>query len=937
MLSHQKHGYLISICILIFCLLTNPATSQSRIETYKARIDTADTDSIRSMLYLYLAYSYLDLDSSVFYVQKSMALAEQIDNISCLSEAHYMMGWFRSEKSELDLAMDHYTIARKYYEQESDIEGIGKSTIGIAQVYQFRGELDKAANSVMSAIEIIESEGNPRILAQSYLVLAAILREDDQLEQSLLYNRMALQKFREANHEQGVIGIMNNISLIYSEEGQYDSSIFYLKKILTEHDLDDHLKLKGIVLNNLGKDYRKLEEYDSAVKFTKLSLEIFEQTKSDYDLALAQTNLADAYLKSGQIAKGLEIIRESYSLVQGVGNRREKSRTTLVYSQLLEASGNYKEAIDYLKEHMVLEDSLYSNQKTKDIAELEKKYNLDKKEQEILTLTQEKEIADLRKNLLGGVIAFIVVAGVFLFSYLHQRNRKNKLLLQKEKEVDETKSRFFANISHEFRTPLTLILGPIEEIKSKVSDSQILLYLDLMKKNAHRLLTQVNQLLDLSKLDSGMMQLNPEKDDLVRFVRQVTMLFESLAQSRNIELTFQSSADAIIAPFDKDSIEKIVTNLLSNALKFTEGPGSVLVEVVEQKDQIQIQVSDSGRGIKSEDKERIFERYYHTESDMQRSSGIGLALVRELVDAQEGNIHVESERDQGSKFTVTLKREFNNISVSQVQPVDQDETEETLNDSTKKRVLIIEDNEDVRTFVRESLSQDLEILETASGEQGIEKAMAEMPDLIITDIMMGEMDGYEVLKTLKTDEKTSHIPVIMLTAKSDAESKLKGLEYQADDFMVKPFDKKELLSRIQNLIQSREQLKEKFSANLILKPSELDISSIDQVFMEKILVIMEENMGNSEFSVENMAHEVGMSRSQLHRKLQAIIGLPPNKFIRNMRLQRASELLKSKAGTVSEIAYMTGFTSPNYFSKCFHDQYGHAPGEVAKNDSKGAK
>lgn len=930
MLSHQRHGYLIPICILFFCLLASSATSQSRIEIYKAQIETAETDSIRSMLFLYLAKSFNDLDSTLYYTKKSMSLAREIDNISCLAESHYLMGWVCFRKSELKEAIAYYETALTYFEKEGYPEGIGKSMVGISQVYQFRGDLDQATESIMLAIEILESTDRLHSLANAYLALGDILRQDDQLGQSMEYNRLALQKYKEANFEEGVIGMTNNISLIYSEEGQYDSSIFYLKKLLTEHDLDNHLELKGIVLNNLGKDYRKLEKYDSAIKFTKLALEVLMQTKSDYDLALAQTNLADAYLKSGQINSGLEAIQKSYGIIKNSDNRREKSRATLIYSQLLEATGKYKEAIDYLRKHMVLEDSLYSNQKTKDIAELEKKYNLDKKEQEIITLTQEKEIADLRKNLLGGVIAFIVVAGIFLFSYLHQRNRKNRLLLQKEKEVDETKSRFFANISHEFRTPLTLILGPIEEIKSKVSDSQILLYLDLMKKNAHRLLTQVNQLLDLSKLDSGVMQLNPEKDDIVRFVRQVTMLFESLAQSRNIELTFQSSADSIIANFDKESIEKIVTNLLSNALKFTDGSGSVMVEVSEFNEQIQIQVSDSGRGIMAEDKERIFERYYHTESDIQRSSGIGLALVKELVDAQGGSIHLESEKDKGSKFTVTLKKELKSIPVSQAQSPDQEETDTMQNDSTQKRVLIIEDNEDVRTFVRESLSRDLEILETASGEEGISKAMAEMPDLIITDIMMGEMDGYEVLKTLKSDEKTSHIPVIMLTAKSDKGSKLKGLDYHADDFIVKPFDKKELLSRIQNLIQSRERLKEKFSIDLTLKPKELNISSIDQVFIEKLLVIVEENMGNSEFSVEDMAHEVGMSRSQLHRKLQAIIGQPPNKFIRNMRLQRASELLKSKAGTVSEIAYMTGFTSPNYFSKCFHDQYGHAPGEVAK-------
>jgi len=569
-----------------------------------------------------------------------------------------------------------------------------------------------------------------------------------------------------------------------------------------------------------------------------------------------------------------------------------------------------------------------------------------------------------------------VIVGLF---YTIRRSEKNRDRLkhqaelehveaEKLREVDQMKSRFFANISHEFRTPLTLILGPVEELQSAVSDEKSKQKLSMMQRNAQRLLRLINQLLDLSKLEGGAMKLRASRMNIVPFVKGLASSFESSADMRRVAVSIHADRDEIDVYFDKDKMEKIITNLLSNAFKFTPDGGEVSVltglcrdvqlNVPTKGECVAISVADTGIGVPADELSRVFDRFYQVDSSQTREhegSGIGLALTKELVELHHGTISVKSEVGKGTEFAVMLPLGRDHLKGDEV--VEEGEPQPTAeslraiptgreseaiphmdqiasarenvprNDTTPL-VLVVEDNADVRAYMREYLVTGYEVQEAHDGAEGIEKAKESIPDLIISDVMMPKQDGYELCKALKLDEKTSHIPIILLTAKAGTENRIEGLETGADDYLTKPFDARELLVRVKNLIDLRWKLRERFSVGQVLKPGDIAVTSIDDSFLQKAIAVVEKRMGDEEFGVEQFRNELGMSRTQLHRKLTALTNQSTSDFVRYMRLQRAKALLTQNAGTVSEIAYQVGFNSVAYFTKCFREQFGIVPSEV---------
>ena len=539
-------------------------------------------------------------------------------------------------------------------------------------------------------------------------------------------------------------------------------------------------------------------------------------------------------------------------------------------------------------------------------------------------------------------------------------------------EVDRLKSRFFANISHEFRTPLTLILGPLEKIRSKVADEEIQHAVRMMNRNAHRLLRLINQLLDLSKLEAGAMKLRASPMNIVPLVKGIAYSFESSAGLRKVDLNLVVDRDDIEVYCDKDMMEKILTNLLSNAFKFTPEGGAVAVTLTPRRVEsstvpspigrgvsegrgeglVSIAVSDTGIGIPPDQLDRVFDRFYQVDASQTREhegSGIGLALVKELVELHHGTIQVQSEVGRGTTFTVRLPLGRSHLkddeivdvpviaqpTLHEVYVADADKSIEDAKETTEPEkakgeepiILVVEDNADVRAYIKDYLVSTYQVTEACDGAEGIEKAREVIPDLIISDVMMPKKDGYEVCRILKLDEKTSHIPIILLTAKAASENKIEGLETGADDYLIKPFEPKELLARVKNLIDLRRKLRERFSTSVPLRPGEIAVTSTDDVFLQRAKAIVEKRMADESFGVEEFATEVCMSRSQLHRKLTALTSLPSSDFVRYLRLHRAMDLLKSGAGSVSEIAYQVGFTDPSHFSRIFHRQFGVTPSE----------
>jgi signal transduction histidine kinase/ligand-binding sensor domain-containing protein/CheY-like chemotaxis protein len=518
-------------------------------------------------------------------------------------------------------------------------------------------------------------------------------------------------------------------------------------------------------------------------------------------------------------------------------------------------------------------------------------------------------------------------------------------------EMDSLKSRFFANISHEFRTPLTLILGPLKAMYDGTFTGNQQKTLGVMVRNGQRLLNLINQLLDISKLEAGKMQLQAAPTDLVTLLRHIAAAYRSLAEEKNIKYFFYPEAAELIAPVDQGKLEKVVHNLLSNAFKFTPAGGEIIMHLKAQNSQwASISVKDTGQGIPEDELDKVFDRFYQVDSSQTRvheGSGLGMALAKELVTLHHGKISVASQLGKGATFTVQLPLSQDQLSAEETQateaqkiteplypePTTQNQPDETAESTTLASendaplVLVVEDHPDMRQYIHQTLASRYQIKEASNGQEGVQIAKEMLPDLIISDVMMPEMNGYQLCEQLKSDEVTSHIPVMLLTAKADRSSKLSGLELGADDYLAKPFDQEELRLLVRNRIAERQKMREHFSREITLEPTAVKVSSLDEKFLQRVMQTVEEYIADPLFGVEVFSEAMGMSRMQLYRKLKALTDQSPNEFVRRIRLQRAANLLAQEAGTIADIAYQVGFHDPSYFTKMFQKQFGKTPSE----------
>ncbi|WP_020571000.1 hybrid sensor histidine kinase/response regulator transcription factor [Neolewinella persica] len=593
-------------------------------------------------------------------------------------------------------------------------------------------------------------------------------------------------------------------------------------------------------------------------------------------------------------------------------------------------------------------------------------------------------------------IAYIFYGLLFLgFLYLIRRysiiDIKEKNLIQlkkvdqeKTEELNQLKLQFFTNISHEFRTPLTLIAGPLENLirnQSSIAPDQRNQYYHLMYKNSKYLLRLVNELLDFRRLDQGQLSLRVSKNDVVNYIEETVAPFEFLATKKQIDFEVKAEERPITTWFAPEALEKILFNLLSNAFKFTPEGGAIEVAISKTTADdrrfkthlpgygaLLITVKDTGIGIPSKQLKRVFDRFYKStqaETANREGAGIGLAYTKSLVDRHHGLIDVVSKPGEGTTFYLRFaldksvyhrseieQRDLDNYT-PQADPVDYFMPDEQISDDelnelqlhTNRLVekedaentpilLYIDDNPDLRNYIRQSFSNDFRVIAADGGESGLELARTSSPDIIITDVMMPGIDGMEVLETLKNDPLTSHIPVIMLTAKDTEEGRLEGLKYGADGYVTKPFNYEALQLQIINIVQHRDILRNRFRREVITEPAEVTVTDSDEIFLRQAMDIVEDNMSNTEFSVDQLVKEMGVSRSKLYLKLKALTGQSSSEFVRTVRLKRAVQLLENSNYSVKEVMYMTGFNTASYFSKCFKRQFGIVPSEYVRQEKR---
>ncbi len=566
------------------------------------------------------------------------------------------------------------------------------------------------------------------------------------------------------------------------------------------------------------------------------------------------------------------------------------------------------------------------------------------------------------KSWLAYISYIILISLVFLLlrrlilvrERINIRIEQERIEAQHIHEIDSLKLKLFTNISHEFRTPLTLIMAPAEKLHSILKEKPEEKYVRLIEQNAKRLLLMVNQLLDFRKMEVQGFNYNPSFGDIVAFIREAVSSFNNLSEQKHVKLVFVTQIKAFNTYFDKDKLEKIIFNLLSNSFKFTLGNGQVTVSLyldpataalnnndIESK--LFIEVEDTGIGIPEDKIDKIFIRFFQVDNSNQvgKGTGIGLSLASEFVKLHGGDIVVRSEIGKGSCFTVMLPVNQSGQTVEQFgQPAEEVSYKPLIISENGGKVvlpdrpvlLIAEDNDDLRFYLKDNLLRQFEILEASNGEDALKIIRMIVPDLIISDIMMPGMDGIELCRRVKTDRSICHIPLILLTARSSEQQQLEGFETGADDYLTKPFNFQILEAKIANIINLRRNMRQVFKNKLQIEPQDITVTSLDEQFMKKVLDLVEKNISSSEYSIETMSHDMGMSRTLLYKKILALTGKSPLEFVRLLKLKRAAILLSRSQMNVSEIAFQVGFNDPKYFSKHFRNEFGVLPSKYIGKD-----
>lgn len=813
-------------------------------------------------------------------------------------------------------------------EQEKDSSGIFKSYLSIGVLDLETSKHERAVHYLNMALKFMKETEHPFWKAMIYYNLAATMANIENGSETLKNAKEALKLYREIDAKANISATYNKISKGHLILKDYKKAILYADSAL-------QTETNGVVATN-NESYQFLASANYQLKKYNQALQYIQKINLDdpivsHDQKLYATGLMiEIYRKLGKHEKALANAQKKIEILVKKQDIEEVKKITSI-----EAKYQSEKEKDKLRHEQLLKDQ-------ENLREISRK-------ESIITI-----------SLTGIVLTCIIL---FLLYRLYQNKQRDNHLLEasnveikeqaeKLRELDLIKSRFFTNISHEFRTPLTLIKGPVDSLKQKEyikqEDNNLL---TTISQNTNRLLSLINQILELSELRSRKRKLQLSPVNINRFVNRIVSSFESLAEVRQIQLEHESNIQDKFILIEDQSIEKVIINLLSNAFKFTKDKGAIKVNASIKNDFLKIVVTDTGIGIEKDELDKIFEMFYYTESDQSASSGIGLALINELVKNHMGTIKVDSQKGMGTTFTISIPVSENYYQLHEVPYEIKDATplaspllvqeqetrqsqknQEELPHLEKESILLIEDNHEIRSFMKSILQDQFIIYEAENGLLGIEQAVSHTPDLIISDVMMPELNGFDTAKRLKEDERTSHIPIVLLTAKGDKESKLEGLSIKIDDYLIKPFDNDELLVRINNLIQNRKLLQEKFGKNLLNDPEKIDIPSLDQQFINKVRAVIEERLDDADLSVDELAKIVGVSRSQLHRKIVALSGKSTSVFIRNIRLRKAYLLLENQVANISEISDQVGFSSPSYFNKCFKELYGVTPKQVINKE-----
>ncbi len=951
-----------------------------KIEKHLPTSSLYDTAAVKILAALSQSYWGTDAVKAMQYAEQTLSLSEQLKYTKGKGSAYNSMGVINHIKGDYINAFAFFNKALLMNLEVGSKKNIADSYMNIGNTYMYQGKYPEALKNYLTALKLKTEVGDKAGIAGAYTNIGIIYKHQENYPEALKNFFASLKIFQEIENQRGLSGGYNNIGVIYYAQGNYPEALKnYFESLKIRETIGD--KHGNVVSNNnIGATYYKLGNYPEALKYHFSALKSAEDIKANRDIAISFNDIGNAYVKQRKYADAAQYFNKSLALSREIGNLEGIKSAYESLTALDSVQQNFKQSLEHFKLYITYRDSLVNEENTIKITQQQMQYAFDIKETELkfhhqLTDEQLAKQQFINKQRLQvyllGLIAVLGIIGLLLTRLWYARKKQQLLQRQKELEqheserlleLDKLKTNLYTNITHEFRTPLTLILGPVRKMLAKpekISTGELVNNLKLVQDNGQRLLSLVTQILDLQKLEARQVQPQYMQADMMALLNYLVDSFQSLVESKNITLDIECVPDLLMMDYDRDMFQKIFSNLLANAIKFTPDGGAVHVTAVASARWLELAVSDTGIGIPEEKLDSIFNLFYqvdNTSTRNQEGTGIGLTLVKELVELSGGNIRVESTPGTGSTFRVKLP-------IHQDAPVAESQNYSTIekyskpdhgsaiaiaypvsdkSDSTPL-ILVVEDNPDVARYIGSCLERDYRIQYATNGKRGIEQALESIPDLVISDVMMPEVDGFEVCRFLKEDARTSHIPVILLTALSEIQDRLEGLRRGADAYLTKPFFEEELIITVEQLLRLRQILQKRYtgisvpsnlthaktSESLSGAPEIFDIPKED-AFMTQVLDIIRKHTENAEFTVDQLNREMGMSNTQLFRKLKALTALSATQLIRQVRLDRAKELLRTSNLTVAEIAYQTGFTDPSYFTRIFSREIGVTPTEFIK-------
>lgn len=784
-----------------------------------------------------------------------------------------------------------------------------RSYAKIGEAYQKQNKMKEAISFYLKGLALAEKHNEKSLAGTIYNGIGVCYFYQNNPKKAEEYLKLAAQAKKEGNDYQYYALITTNLAILQISSGSPNEAIKTLRdaeKTLLKKKQPEYL---ATVYNSLGAAYQTVKP-DSCVYYYEKSLEFALENKDLVNQMTAYQNIGDYHLEKKNYAGAIEYMKKAIAVND---KRPEDQFKPALYDRIglaYESVGDFKNAYHYKKLESEARQRLFSVQKQKDVDELEIRYQSEKKEKEIQLNKQEIEKGKNQRNLiLFGALLVLLIAG-FITYLLFQRKKITQ-------QFEQEKLKMFENIFHEIRTPLTLINGPIQLMKQDpgIGNPE---HLVLMERNSKKLIRLVDELLDASKLGKGSFQLHYTTGNIGGFIDDIVNSFAGeAAQDKNI--IYDKNNLGANYSFPSNALEKILSNLIGNAVKYCPGGSEIHIISGIERGKLVIEIKDNGPGIPEKEQKKVFRRFFRGKyAAGTNGTGIGLSLVKELVELTHGTIKMQSS-SSGTTFTVS-------IPIEEQEAITVPAQQEGI-----PTLLLAEDDADTAAFTISVLQDSFRVIHAKNGQYAINLIREELPDIVLSDIMMPEKDGIELLKEIRSDEFTSHLPVILFSAKASLESRLEGLGYGADAYISKPFSPDELKLTVRNLYTTIQRNRENYQASIRSPKTFEERIKSDNAYVNKVVACIIENIDKPEYSVNELSDDMAVSRSQLHRKLAALTGFSTTNFIRMIRLEKAKDLLLTNDGNISEIAYKCGFSSQSYFTKSFTEHFGKSPSQFTKD------